>query len=83
MTGLPVYGGIGVEVADLDRDGYLDVIVSNSTPQQSKMDEPNSGSFIYWGGPGGWPVTDRTILPIMWTRAVAVCDINNDAAYPP
>ena len=78
VTGLPVYGGIGVEVADLDKDGYLDIIVSNSTPQQSKMDEPNSGSFIYWGGPDGWPVTDRTILPIMWTRAVAVCDINND-----
>jgi hypothetical protein len=78
MDGLPVYGGIGVEVADLDRDGYLDVIVSNSTPQQSKMDDPNIGSFIYWGGPDGWPVTDRTTLPIMWTRAVAVCDINND-----
>jgi hypothetical protein len=78
MTGLPVYGGIGVEVADLDRDGYLDVIVSNSTPQQSKGDMKNIGSFIYWGGPGGWSATNRTILPIMWTRAMAVCDINND-----
>ncbi len=79
MTGLPNYGGIGVEVADLDRNGYLDIVVSNSDPQQKTPDgKPIPGSFIYWGEPDGWVVTERTELPIVETRAVAVCDINND-----
>ncbi len=79
VTGLPNYGGIGVEVADLDRDGYLDVIVSNSDSQQKAPDgKPSPGSFIYWGGSGGWAVDKRTALPIVETRAAAVCDINND-----
>jgi hypothetical protein len=79
MTGLPNYGGIGVEVADLDRNGYLDIIVSNSDPQQKSPEgKPIPGSFIYWGESGGWAVAERTELPIVETRAVAVCDINND-----
>lgn len=79
VTGLPALGGIGVEVADLDRDGHLDVIVSNSdSGKKTPEGQPNPGSFIYWGGPGGWAVTERTELPIAETRAVAVCDINQD-----
>jgi len=79
MTGLPDYGGIGVEVADLDRNGYLDIIVSNSDSKRKSPDgKPIPGSFIYWGESGGWAVTERTELSIVETRAVAVCDINND-----
>lgn len=79
MTGLSNYGGIGVEVADLDRNGFLDIIVSNSDSKQKSPDgKPIPGSFIYWGESGGWSVSERTELPIVETRAVAVCDINND-----
>lgn len=79
ITGLPAYGGIGVEVADLDRNGYLDIIVSNSdSKQQSPDGKPIPGSFIYWGEEGGWAITERTELPIVETRAIAVCDINHD-----
>ncbi|MDZ7377219.1 MAG: VCBS repeat-containing protein, partial [candidate division KSB1 bacterium] len=79
ITGLPAYGGIGAEVADLDRDGYLDIIISNSDSKQKSPDgKPIPGSFIYWGDSGGWSVTERTELPIVETRAIAVCDINND-----
>ena len=78
-TGLPSYSGVGVEVADLDRNGYLDIVVSNGLSlSKNKKGEPVPGSFIYWGGPEGWPVTDRTSLPIVSTRAAAICDINND-----
>ncbi|MBN2357786.1 VCBS repeat-containing protein [candidate division KSB1 bacterium] len=79
MTGLPNYGGIGVEVADLDRDGHLDIIISNSESGQKTADgKPEPGSFIYWGETKGWPVAGRSELPIVETRAVAVCDINAD-----
>jgi hypothetical protein len=79
ITGLPVYEGLGVEVADLDRDGYLDVIVScGSGFQPPETGDPSPGSFIYWGGEKGWPVTDRTVLPIVATRACAVADMDED-----
>ncbi len=79
MSGLPAFGGIGIEVGDLDRNGYLDLIVSNSESANKSADgKPLPGSFIYWGSPAGWTVTGRTDLPIVETRAVAVCDINSD-----
>ena len=79
ISGLPNCGGIGVEVADLDRNGYLDIIVSNSeTAQKTPDSDPLPGSFIYWGEPEGWPVSKRSELPVVETRAVAVCDINAD-----
>ncbi len=78
-SGLPAYASLGVEVADLDHDGYLDVIISNghAFPGLEKED-PSPGSFIYWGGAQGWPLTERTVLPLVQTRAVAVCDLNGD-----
>ncbi len=79
ITGLPCYNGLGVEVADLDRNGYLDVVVANGKPLRWERDgRPVPGSFIYWGGPEGWPVTERTELPVAWTRAPAICDLNGD-----
>jgi hypothetical protein len=79
MSGLPVYSGLGVEVADLDRDGYLDVLVSNGTPWNKPADgDPVPGSFIYWGSAGGWPIMERTALPLMMTRAASIADVNGD-----
>jgi len=79
ITGLPSYAALGVEVADLDRDGYLDIIISNGKEQsKDTKGNPLPGSFIYWGGPQGWPVTERSELPVVLTRACAVCDINGD-----
>jgi hypothetical protein len=77
MSGLPSYAGLGVEVADLDRDGYLDIIISNGHAFPGlKKGDTQPGSFIYWGSAQGWPVTERSVLPIVQTRAVAVCDLD-------
>ena len=78
MSGLPCYNGLGVQVADLDKDGYLDVIVSNGGPPVNIPNKKTPGAFIYWGSPKGWAVEDRTVLPIKVTRSATVCDINND-----
>jgi hypothetical protein len=77
ITGLPSYNGLGVQVADLDKDGYLDIIVSNGNPR-NLPDKSSEGSFVYWGGDKGWPVSDRTVLPIELTRSSTICDINYD-----
>jgi len=80
MDGLPAYGGIGVEIADLDHNGFLDIIISNSEVVEDKgKSDPYMGSFIYWGTDKGWPISDRTTLPIVMTRSPAVCDINGDS----
>ena len=78
MSGLPCYNGLGVQVADLDRDGYLDVIVSNGGPPPNLPNKLTEGSFIYWGSDKGWSVEDRTVLPTDVTRSATVCDINCD-----
>ncbi len=79
MSGLPAYSALGVEVADLDRNGYLDVLISNGTPvTKTANGKPLPGSFIYWGSNEGWPVTERTSLPVMMTRAAAIADMNGD-----
>ncbi len=77
-SGLSSYNALAVQVADLDRNGYLDVIVSNGGAPKYRPNGKSIGSFIYWGSAKGWPVEDRTVLPIELTRAATVCDINND-----
>lgn len=78
-SGLPSISGLGVEVADLDRDGFLDVIISNGNELDAdKHGNPTPGSFIYWGSEKGWSVTERSELPVVQTRAVGIADINND-----
>lgn len=77
VTGLPSLSGLGVQVADLDKDGFLDIVISNGTPHLKK-DKVWPGSFIYWGSSFGWVVTDRTELPTKMTRSCSIADINYD-----
>jgi hypothetical protein len=77
MSGLASQSALGVQIADLDKNGYLDIIVSNGSPRASEGNKIE-GTFIYWGSDVGWPATERTVLPTGLTRAATVCDINND-----
>lgn len=85
ITGLPAFAGVGVEVADLDRDGYLDVIITNNrnsenidTTEKAAFPRANPGSFIYWGTPDGWTISNRTVLNISQARSPSIADINKD-----
>ncbi len=64
----------GVSVADLDRDGYIDVLLSNGP----KPGDEEKGVFIYWGNPEGFVVTERSELPTGTSSAAAVADLNGD-----
>jgi len=77
MSGLTSQSGLGVQIADLDRNGYLDIIISNGSPRVADSKKID-GTYIYWGSDKGWPVTERTVLPTGLTRAATVCDMNND-----
>jgi len=76
-TQLPTDGANSVNVADLDGDGYPDLIVVNDF--NGTKTELNS--YIYWGSKHGFDVTRRTELPTQGATAVAVADLNHDG-YP-
>ena len=59
---------------DLDKDGYVDMVVSNYYNGSSH----STDSYIYWGSATGYDETSRTALPTLGSRANAVADLNND-----
>jgi len=59
-TELPTLGATGNSVADLNRDGYLDIVFSNTTDGTSSK----VNAYIYWGSSGGFSKTSRTELPV-------------------
>jgi len=61
-TGLPTLGAWGELVADLNRDGYLDIAFSNYEDTSNPKAVLNA--FIYWGSGSGFSATNRVVLPV-------------------
>ena len=74
VTRLPTDGGRAVAVADLNHDGYPDLVVINNT--YDTYSSPNA--WIYWGGKDGFSPERRTLLPTVGAPAVGVADLNGD-----
>ncbi|PYV18251.1 MAG: hypothetical protein DMG07_04255 [Acidobacteria bacterium] len=74
---LPGNGGSGVAIADLNRDGFADVVIAN----EFNGTKTELHSFIYWGGRDGLSRTRRSELPTVAATAVAVADLDGDG-YP-
>ncbi|HEV2294784.1 MAG TPA: VCBS repeat-containing protein [Tepidisphaeraceae bacterium] len=68
-------GTRGVAVADLDENGWLDVLVFNTT---SGPDDKNPSIYIYWGEPNGYSTPRRTELPGGGTGLPLAADLNGD-----
>lgn len=74
---LAVRGSIGVAVADLNLDGYSDLVFC---PNNNGSQNERGILTIIWGGPDGWPASrSNGLLPVNGARAVAVADLNHDA----
>ncbi|MCB9745854.1 MAG: putative metal-binding motif-containing protein [Alphaproteobacteria bacterium] len=71
---LPGYGTYDVEVADLDDDGYQDIILSNYYTGSSY----NVDSTIYWGSSSGYSTSNTTNLDTLGALKVQVHDIDQD-----
>jgi hypothetical protein len=72
--GLPTLGANGSAVADLDEDGYLDIVFSNVRDDFTF----NVESYIYWGSSQGYSEANRTELPVSGATGCSVADLDGD-----
>ncbi|MEO0141714.1 MAG: T9SS type A sorting domain-containing protein [candidate division WOR-3 bacterium] len=74
-TLLSTLGCHGTTIADLNRDGYLDLVFANT---YASWGPDSVDSYIYWGGPDGYSEAKRTPLDTYGAYGVTVGDINRD-----
>ncbi len=66
---LPAYSSSANTVLDLNNDGYPDIIVFNHSESTEYVGptamggKHGTGSFVYWGGEGGFSTTRRSWFP--------------------
>ncbi|MFV1968378.1 MAG: FG-GAP-like repeat-containing protein [Pirellulaceae bacterium] len=73
---LAVEGSRASAVADLNRDGHLDVVFC---PSGNGTYSPRNLLTIIWGGDDGWPAQrSNGFLPVYNARRVQVADLNRD-----
>ncbi len=72
---LPAGGSRGGTVADLNKDGYNDLIIANAS--DSHFSRVNS--WIWYGSNDGFLVKNRVALPAFRGRDVVTGDFNNDS----
>ena len=73
-TSLPTTAAAGIEVADLDADGYLDIVFSSYWDGVN----PLVDSWIYWGSPTGYSTGARTAVPTSGAWGNTVADVDKD-----
>ena len=74
VTRLPSDGGGRSLLADLNQDGYPEIIFCNFIHNYSE----HMIAFIYWGSDQGYHAERRTELPTILAGAVAAADFNGD-----
>jgi hypothetical protein len=75
ITRLPAEGGGKSLVADLNKDGYKDLIFTNFIHGSTLQNLP---AYIYWGGSDGFSPLRRSLLNGDRASSVAVGDLNGD-----
>ena len=71
---LPTHGTLDAKVADLNQDGWLDVVFANYNDGATF----NTLSSAYFGGPSGFSSTPGAYFQTSWAYGVDVADVNND-----
>ena len=75
-TSLESYDSLEQAVADLDKDGNLDIVMTNYHAYHTR----SLPALIYWGARGGsYSESRRTSLPAESSSALTVADLNQDS----
>jgi len=74
QTALTMNGTLGVAAADLNHDGYMDVVHASFNDGQTT----NTDSFVYWGSATGRAASDRTAMASHGAHWPCVGDLNGD-----
>ena len=77
VTRLPAFGGGRSVIADLNRDGYPEIIFCNYIHNYPGL----RTAYVYWGSADGYKSSRRTELPTNWAAGVAAADLDGDG-YP-
>jgi hypothetical protein len=78
-TGLPTHGPLGVSIADLNRDGYIDILFGQlDRTARPETGKPGGMSRIYWGSGDGFRDESFTELPSPKTGTPGIADFNRD-----
>ncbi|MEM4728547.1 MAG: FG-GAP-like repeat-containing protein [Thermoplasmata archaeon] len=76
---LPSQNAYAVEAADLNRDGWMDIVIANRrNTSLSGSAQYNINSFVYYGGPGGFNSTPDVLLPTYGAYDAKIADLNMD-----
>ena len=79
-TLLPTRGAEAVAVADLNGDGWKEVVFANSGLSYHVPVDRFNRSFIYWGAASGYSPDRRTSLKTVLARDVEIADLDRDGA---
>ncbi|MCB9759811.1 MAG: VCBS repeat-containing protein [Alphaproteobacteria bacterium] len=75
---LQAYGTRYISAADLDGDGYTDLVTSNLRSSSSNFE---TNSYVFWGSSSGFSNSSRDDLPTKYTYRHAIGDVDLDG-YP-
>ena len=71
---IPTVGAMGVAAADLDRDGYVDLVFASVQDGESRSVD----SLVVYGAAGGYSLGRRTALPTVGAADPTVADVDGD-----
>lgn len=76
-TKLPIECALTCRVADLNKDGYPDIIFGSRVSVHKNLEHEGSVT-IFWGGPNGYSGFDCCVLPSYQSNSLTIADFTGD-----
>ena len=74
---LPVENALTVRIADLNKDGYPDLIFGSRASYHRNVYHEGTVT-IFWGGPDGYSGYNCCVLPSYQSNCITIADLNGD-----